>query len=149
VRFDVGHVMAFIDFTAAETALAEGFLSDTISTDQYARHVGLLPPHDLLRTLSKLLAAGLPEPAALAAVTSTTAEVLGLAGEIGTLAPAPADLAVVRFNPAAGMLRDTNGVERRGGCWEPVLTVRAGVPVRRGEQSNGAGGGGQSLSKGG
>ena len=61
VLFDVGHGMASFDFSVAETAIGEGFLPDTISTDQYNRHVGSNPPHDLPRTLSKLMAAGMSE----------------------------------------------------------------------------------------
>ncbi len=136
VRFDVGHGMNSFAFNAAETASSAGFWPDTISTDQYARHVGLLPPHDLPRTLSKLLAAGMPEAAALAAVTATPAAILGLGGEIGTLATGScADLAVLRFtNPPAPPLRDASGAERAGGCWEPVLTVRAGALIWPAEQ---------------
>jgi dihydroorotase len=102
-------------------------LPDTISTDQYLRHVGSVPQHDLPRTLSKLLAIGMTERDVWARVTQRPAQVLGLAGAVGTLAPgAWADLAVLRWNPAALPLRDVNGVERPGGCWEPALTVRAG-----------------------
>jgi dihydroorotase len=119
--------MQSFSFVVAEAALAQGFLPDTISTDQYVRHVGSIPQHDLPRTLSKFLAIGMSESDAWERVTLRPAGVLGLAGEIGTLAPgACADLAVLRWNPSAPPLRDVNGVERPGGCWEPALTVRAG-----------------------
>ena len=111
---------------------AEGFLPDAISTDRYQRHLALSPRHDLPRTLSKLLAAGMTEPDVFLRVTTRPAAILGLAGEIGTLAPgACADLAALEWNPAAPPLRDTAGAERPGGAWEPVLTVRAGrvIPV--------------------
>ncbi|MBM4437298.1 MAG: hypothetical protein FJ029_08705 [Actinobacteria bacterium] len=130
VLFDIGHGMASFDFRIAEIAIGEGFLPDTISTDQYRRHVGSNPQHDLPRTLSKLLAAGMREADAWPRVTTRPAELLGLAGEIGTLrAGACADLAVLRWNPAARPLVDTSGGTRTGGCWEPVLTVRAGQVV--------------------
>jgi dihydroorotase len=130
VWFDVGHGMNSFDFAVAETAISEGFPPDSISTDQYARHIGSMPQHDLPRTLSKLIAIGMPEREAFAAVTARPAERLGLAGEVGTLAPgACADLAVLRFNPGAAPLRDVHGAKRPGGCWEPALTVRAGEPV--------------------
>jgi dihydroorotase len=132
VLFDVGHGMASFDFAVAEASLADGFPPDTISTDQYVRHVGLSPQHDLPRTLSKLIAAGMSEADAFAAVTARPAEILGLAGEIGTLAVgACADLAILKFNPDAAPLRDVHGVERPGGCWEPVVTVRAGELIQR------------------
>ncbi len=132
IRFDVGHGMGSFDFRVAERAIREGFLPDAISTDRYQRHLALSPRHDLPRTLSKLLAAGMTEPDVFLRVTTRPAAILGLAGEIGTLAPgACADLAALAWNPAAPPLRDTAGAERPGGAWAPVLTVRAGrvIPV--------------------
>ena len=131
VLFDIGHGMASFDFNVAEAAIADGFPPDTISTDQYIRHVGSQPQHDMARTVSKLIAAGMPESEALARATHRPAQVLGLAGEIGTLAPgACADLAILRWNPQAPPLADVTGATRPGGCWEPVLTVRGGKVVR-------------------
>ena len=130
IHFDVGHGMGSFSFRVAERAIAEGFLPDAVSTDRYQRHLGLSPRHDLPRTLSKLLAAGMTEPDAFARATARPAAILGLGGEAGTLAPgAPADLAALAWNPAAPPLRDTSGAERPGGVWEPVLTVRAGALV--------------------
>jgi dihydroorotase len=138
IRFDVGHGMASFSFRVAEQALAEGFLPDAISTDRYERHLALSPRHDLPRTLSKLLAGGMTERDAFERVTTRPAAILGLGGEVGTLAPgACADLAVLAWNPAAPPLRDTSGVERPGGVWEPVLTIRAGAVIR--PASTGAG----------
>ena len=131
VLFDVGHGAASFDFGVAETAVAQGFLPDTISTDVYKRHLDSEPTHDMPRTVSKLMAAGMSEREALTRATATAARALGLAGEVGTLAPgASADLAVLRWNPEAALLADVNGVTRPGGCWEPVITVRGGQIVR-------------------
>jgi dihydroorotase len=131
VRFDVGHGMGSFSFRVAERAIAEGFLPDAISTDRYRRHLDLSPRHDLPRTLSKLLAVGMTERDAFERVTARPAAILSLGGGVGTLAPgAEADLAALAWNPVAPALRDTSGVERSGGAWEPVLTVRAGVAVR-------------------
>jgi dihydroorotase len=67
------------------------------------------------------------EPDVFARATTRPAAILGLDGEVGTLAPgACADLAALEWNGAAAPLRDTAGAERPGGAWEPVLTVRAG-----------------------
>lgn len=130
VLFDVGHGMQSFHFAVVETALSDGFAPDTISTDQYARHVGIRPQHDLPRTMSKLIAAGMPQSDVLAAVTSRPARILGLEGEIGTLASgACADLVVLCCNEHAAPLRDVGGVGRPGGCWEAALTVRAGQIV--------------------
>jgi dihydroorotase len=131
VLFDVGHGMRSFDFGVAEAAIADGFLPDTISTDFYKRHVGTSPRHDLPRTISKLIAAGMSEADVLERSTASPASVLGLRGEVGTLGPgACADLAVLRWDPDAAPLADAGGATRPGGCWEPVLTVRAGEVVR-------------------
>lgn len=131
ILFDIGHGMNSFHFEVAEVAIANGFLPDTISTDQYIRHVDSNPQHDLPRTLSKLLAVGITEADALARITVDPAEFLGLSGEVGTLAPgACADLAVLWFNEDALPLQDVKGLERPGGCWEPIFTVRAGEVVR-------------------
>ena len=112
VLFDVGHGTAAYDDEVARAAIADGFPPDTISSDMYAAHLGRAPRHDLPRVISQLIAAGLPERDAFAAATVRPAAVLGLAGEVGTLAPgACADLAV---------LRQSDGV------WQAIRTVRAG-----------------------
>jgi dihydroorotase len=132
VLFDVGHGMQSFDFGQAEAALADSFPPDTISTDQYLRHVGSRPQHDLPRTMSKLLAVGMPEADVFAAVTARPARVLGLGDEVGRLTPGScADVTALRWNPGAAPLADVNGATRPGGCWEPVLTVRVGQVVAR------------------
>ena len=130
VLFDIGHGMGSFSFEVAAAAIADGFCPDTISTDQYKRHVGSVPQHDLPRTMSKLIAVGLPETEAFARITVRPANVLGLASEVGTLSPdSCADLTVLKWDEDALPLVDINGVERPGGCWESVLTVRAGKVV--------------------
>ena len=131
VLFDGCHGMQSFSFAHAEQAIAEGFYPDTISTDQYLAHVGADPPHHLPRTMSKYIAAGMPEAEVLARATARPAALLGLEGEAGTLAPgAGADLAVLQWNPD-GRLSDVLGVERPGGCWEPAATVKSGEIVRQ------------------
>jgi len=120
--------MRSFSFPVAEAAIGGGFLPDTISTDQYSRHVGRHPQHDLPRTMSKLMAAGMSEEDVFSRVTSRPAAILGLQGEAGVLrAGACADVSVIRWNEEAPTLCDVHGEERYGGCWEPVLTVREGV----------------------
>ena len=129
VLFDVGHGAASFDFDVAETAIGDGFPPDTISTDLQARHVGSVPTHDLPRVMSKLLAAGMSEGDVLQAVTTRPAAVLRLNDQIGSLQTGMcADLTALRWD-ADGSLRDVSGNTRSGGCWEPVLTVRAGRVV--------------------
>jgi dihydroorotase len=133
VLFDGCHGMRSFSFAHAEPAIAERFYPHTVSTDQYNRHLGSDPPHDLPRTMSKFIAAGMPETEVLARATARPAELLGLKGETGTLAAgACADLAVLQWNEE-GRLRDVLDVERPGGCWEPLATVRAGRLVFQAE----------------
>ena len=130
VLFDACHGMQSFSFRVAEAALADGFYPDSISTDQYARHVGSRPQHDLPRTMSKFVAAGMPEHEVFARVGPRPAGILGLVDEIGTLAPgACADLVLLETNASAAPLVDTYGKRRSGGCWEAALVVRAGVVV--------------------
>ena len=130
VLFDSAHGMGSFGFDVAEAAVAQGFYPDTISTDQYFRHVDSVPQHDLPRTLSKHIAAGMPEAEAFARSTVAPARILGLAGEVGTLASgACADLAVLYWNEEALPLVDVTGAQRPGGCWEPVAVVRGGKEV--------------------
>ena len=127
VLFDVGHGKGGSDMGVATEAIADGFLPDTVSTDVYNRHLGWVPPHDLPSTISRLIAIGMSETEALTRATLRPAEVLGMAGEIGTLAPgASADLAVLRWNRDPAPLVDVSGGVRSGRCLEPVLTVLAG-----------------------
>jgi dihydroorotase len=123
--------MMSFDFGIAEAAISQGFPPDTISTDQYRRHVGSVPQHHLPRTISKLIAAGMPERDAFGAATWRAAGVLGLTGDLGTLMPnAVADLCALRWDPDAAPLTDTSGATRPGGCWEPVFVALGGAIVR-------------------
>lgn len=130
VLFDTGHGMGSFDFEVAETVIKEGFLPDTISTDQYRRHVGSSPQHDLPLTVSKLLAVGMREEDAWPRITSRPAELLNLAGEIGTLAPGScADLVVLTEADEEVALRDVSGNERSGRVWSAAAVVRGGEVV--------------------
>jgi dihydroorotase len=130
ILFDVGHGTTSFDFATAEAALADGFAPDTISTDLQARHRGVQPPHTLPRVMAKLRAAGMPEADVFQAVTARPAQILGLEGDIGRLAPgACADLTVLDWREDQSPLADVYGVRRPGGCWEAVLTVRSGQIV--------------------
>ena len=108
VRFDIGHGMGSFDAAVAAAALADGFAPDAISTDihAYARDaVGDLPT-----VLSKLVALGMDETAALRAVTAGPAAALGRTDGLGTIAVgAPADIAVLERRRGPVEFRDTAG----------------------------------------
>lgn len=129
VLFDACHGLQSFSFRVAEAAFAEGFFPDTISTDHYVNHIGHLPPHDLPRTMSKFVAAGMPEHEAFARVGSYPAKILQLANEVGTLAPgACADLTLLVQDDSASLV-DAYGQHRRGSCWQAVAVVRGGQVV--------------------
>ena len=147
ILFDIGHGGNAFDLTVAEAAIAQGFLPDTISTDLHSQvpwdasfvpgggfRVGVdTGRHELVRVMAKLEACGMSRLANLAAVTTTPAKVLGLAGEIGTLAAGScADIVVLGNGGAGGDLHDHFGNRRavsNEGLLEPLLTVRAGLLV--------------------
>lgn len=130
VLFDVGHGMGSFDYTMVEASLRCGFPPDTISSDRHQLHNNAQPEHSVLRTMSKMIAAGMPENDAFAAITSRPSAVLGMEGEIGTLAVgACADLMLIKHNADAAPLVDVLGVVRPGACWEATLTVRGGDVV--------------------
>ena len=130
VLFDTGHGMRSFDFEVAEACVRSSFLPDTISTDQYRRHLGSDPCHDLPLTFSKLLAAGMSEDDVWPRVTSRPAELLGLSSEIGTLQPgACADLVVLAQTDSELRLQDSNGNERNGRLWYAAAVVRGGEIV--------------------
>lgn len=130
VIFDVGLGKGTSNMGVSAVAIADGFLPDTISADVFKRHRGWTPPHDLPLTISRLMVTGMSEAEALARVTLRPAEVLGMAGEIGTLAAgACADLAVLRWDPEPVPLADSPGGVLSGSRLEPVVTVRAGSVI--------------------
>jgi dihydroorotase len=130
VLFDVGDGAAAFGFRVAEQAIREGFLPDTISSDFYRRHVEIGLPHDLPRTASKLIAAGMTAEQCWPRITSVPAGVLGLADSIGALRPGShADLTVLRLSEHRAQLRDGHGQIREGRLWEPTLTFKSGERV--------------------
>ena len=123
--------MTSFNFEVAETSIREGFLPDTISTDFYLKHATSLPRHDMPRTISKLIAAGMDETDAFERSTIRPAQILGLSDSIGSLSTNTiADLSIIKWNPNADPLIDTDGNKRSGGCWEPEVTIKGGKVIQ-------------------
>ncbi|MDA1015900.1 MAG: hypothetical protein O3A00_15770 [Planctomycetota bacterium] len=128
ILFDVGHGTASFSFSVAETAIRGGFLPNTISTDLQLRHVNQEPTHDLAGVVSKLIAAGMTEAAAFAAVTLTPARILQL-GEVGRLVPGGlADLVVLQRQDRQP-LGDACGESRTAARYVSQLVVRNGEAI--------------------
>lgn len=89
------------------------------------------PVRDLSHTLSKLLALGMSLPEVIRCATTHPAEVLGMAGELGSLRPGAAgDLSLLEDRGAPDRLTDSQGATRPAGTrLAPVATVRAGRPM--------------------
>lgn len=129
VLFDIGHGMGSFSFDVAETAIADRFLPDTISTDLQRGHLETQPHHDLPLTMSKLLAAGMAEPDIFRAVTETPAQTLGINDESGAIAAGrQADLVVLESLPER-RLHDVYTQTRRGAVWTPRLVICSGSVI--------------------
>lgn len=131
VRFDVGHGAGSFAWDAAEAALADGFLPDTISTDLHRFNIAS-PVGDLPTTMSKFLHLGLPLDDVVAMVTSAPVASLGPAGAgLGRLTVGgEADVTVLRLVEERRLLLDAKGVAREvDSHLEPAAVLRAGVPV--------------------
>lgn len=128
VLFDVGHGAGSFSWNIARSALEQGFLSDTISTDL---HVSSLTRGaiSLPLVMSKFLHLGLSVTDVIRLATSAPARTLGLEGEVGGLrVGAVADVTVLRLGEGEFPLTDTEGVtevvRRR---LVPVHTLRRGT----------------------
>ena len=85
VIFDIGHGMGGFGFASTRPMLEAGFLPDVISSDVHilCEHG---PAFDLLHTMSKLMALGMPLTDVIRAATARPAEALRRK-DLGTLAP--------------------------------------------------------------
>lgn len=96
VVFDMSHGRGNFDNDLAARAMGQGFMPDIISTDMgtYKLYISHWP-RSLSFTMSKMLCMGMDLPLVIRAVTATPAKLMGMEGEIGTLAPgAYADIAL-------------------------------------------------------
>jgi predicted amidohydrolase len=133
IVFDACNGRNNFSFKVAQAALAEGFLPDVISSDVtqktlYGDFVFSLP-----FVMMKYLNMGMKLEAVVAACTSTPARLLGMKGEIGTLAPgALADVAVFRLGKKKLEVKDILGDSITGeNVLLPQMTVLDGRIVYR------------------
>lgn len=130
VLFDVADGFAAFGFDTAETAIAEGFLPDTISSDFYREHVVSGIDHDLPLVASKLIASGMDAEDCWPRVTSVPAKVLGLSAEVGNLkVGARADFCVLKRSAEPEVLHDGHGQTRMGVRWRAESVIKAGELV--------------------
>ena len=131
ILFDLGHGAASFDFDVAQTAIANGFTPDTISTDLQRRHLDMSPRHTLPRTMAKLRAAGMQESDIFSAVSQTPARVLRIFPHTGCLKPGTsADLAILKWSDVPEELEDATGNTRAAHTWSAIATIRNGKLIR-------------------
>jgi dihydroorotase len=127
VNFDVGHGQGSFTWRVARSAMKQGLLPGTISSDIHVWNIAG-PVYDLATTASKLLHLGLPLPEVVRRVTATPAGCIGMSDMLGKLAPgALADVSLFRLVDGEWPFVDASGeVETGGTRFEPVAVIRAG-----------------------
>jgi dihydroorotase len=150
ILFDTGHGAGSFSFESSEALARHDFWPDTLSTDL---HQGSMPgpnlvadqenvhrvrgdgsPHfTLLTVMTKFLHLGLGLGDVIRAATARPAQLIGMAGEIGTLRPgAVADVAILDIERGSFELYDIHGLRRRADRqFRSVLTLRAGREMTR------------------
>lgn len=131
VLFDVGHGQGSFSWRVVESALEQGVEPHTISSDLHVYNVDG-PVYDLANVVTKFLRLGMSLDDAVAKVTAVPAGIVGMAGEIGTLAVgAWGDAVVCEMREGEHRLEDSRG-ETRVGSWRfaPVSVVKSGRVYR-------------------
>ena len=127
IVFDVGHGAGSFSWEVVEKALSQDVLPTTISSDLHIYNVNG-PVYDLASVVTKFLHLGLPLDDAISRVTSVPAGIVGMEGEVGTLAKgAFGDAVVFELRDGDFRLEDSRGVVRRGRrSLVPVTVVKGG-----------------------
>ncbi|MBV9522026.1 MAG: amidohydrolase family protein, partial [Alphaproteobacteria bacterium] len=108
VIFDIGHGGGSFGFGTSRAMLEAGFEPDVISSDVHILSIDG-PAFDLLHTMSKFLALGMPFDKVVRCATAAPAAAIGHP-ELGTLKRgSPADASVVAIEEGAFTFRDVIG----------------------------------------
>ena len=127
IVFDVGHGAGSFSWEVVEKALSQDVLPTTISSDLHVYNVHG-PVYDLASVVTKFLHLGLSLEDAISRVTSVPAGIVGMAGEVGTLAKgAFGDAVVFELRDGDYRLEDSRGNVRMGRRnLVPVTVVKGG-----------------------
>ncbi len=127
VVFDVGHGAGSFSWGIVEAAMSQDVLPTTISSDLHIYNVNG-PVYDLASVVTKFLHLGVSMDEAISRVTSVPAGVIGMKGEVGTLAKgAFGDAVVFELREGAFRLEDSRGEVRTGRQnLVPVAVVKGG-----------------------
>ena len=133
VIFDTADGRGHYAFSVAKAAIGDGFLPDVISTDVVRSSLFEPTVFGLPLIMSKYLALGMSLPDVVGACTANPAKLLGMQGQIGTLAPgAFADVAIFKLKDSTLQMRDVFGDALTcGRLFVPQLTMLSGKVVYR------------------
>jgi dihydroorotase len=128
VIFDPAQGQTHFSFDVAEKCMAQGFLTETISTDLTTVTVERRV-FDLPTMVSKFMAIGVPLDKAVAMVTINPTRVFDFGAQIGTLRPgSDADVSIYELRDGKFDFEDSDGIKRTG---QKMLSSKA--VVRRGQ----------------
>ena len=127
VVFDVGHGAGSFSWGIVEAAMSQDVLPTTISSDLHIYNVNG-PVYDLASVVTKFLHLGLSMEEAISRVTSVPSEIIGMKGEVGTLAKgAFGDAVVFELREGEFRLEDSRGEVRMGRQnLVPVAVIKGG-----------------------
>ncbi|WP_080090604.1 metallo-dependent hydrolase [Salmonella enterica] len=128
VIFDAANGRSHFSMNTARRAIANGFLPDIISSDLSTITKLAWPVYALPWILSKYLALGVALTDVINACTHTPAVLMGMAAEIGTLAPgAFADIAIFKLKNRHVEFADIHGETLTGThVLVPQMTIKSG-----------------------
>ncbi len=131
IVFDVGHGAGSCSFDTIETALANDFLPDTISSDVSTISVEG-PVFDLVTTMSKFLHFGMSLYDVVGCTTQAPAQVMGLGEGLGTLQPgAIGDVSILSLDDGDFTFTDAEGnTTQAKRKINPVTTIKGGRVYR-------------------
>jgi dihydroorotase len=125
--FDMGHGAGSFLWPVATSAMNQGFLPDTISTDLHGQSI-MIPQSDMPNCISKMMLLGMTLSDAILRSTVNPAKAIRRFPEAGTLSAGQiADVAVLDVKTGVFAFKDAWGKKRLGNLRvECVLTVRNG-----------------------
>lgn len=132
IKFDVGHGMGAFGWRIAEPGCQKhAFWPDTISTDLHAFNTES-PVVDLPTTMTKFLHLGMPLPQLIRAVTSTSADILGLGGRLGRIGKGhQGDVTILQLGTGKWDLMDVEGQTRTTNQrLRVVATIKRGALIK-------------------
>lgn len=128
IVFDIGHGTDSFNFHVAETALAEGLKSTSISTDIYIRNRENGPVYDLATTMEKLRVVGYSWLEIIEQVTKAPAKNFHFKHKGQLKVGYDADLTIFTIEEGHKELMDSNGFTRVASeLIRPVKTIIGGI----------------------